>query len=259
MTEWNAAGYEQVSALQKQLADDALASLLLKGTERILDIGCGDGRITAEVAQRVAQGSVLGLDPSRNMIAYAQQRFAPAQYPNLRYTAGDARALNFMAEFDLVISFNALHWVHEQVTALKGICAALKPRGQTLLRFVPRGARPNLEAIIEETAHTPRWASYFAGVPAPYAHFTPDEYRALAQSAGLRVIDISLLDSSWDFKQSAGFKAWARVTFVEWTRHLPKDDVDAFIDDSLARYARLIGDDHTFKFYQMTSVLTPNG
>lgn len=257
MTEWNAAGYEQVSSLQKQLADDALASLQLTGAERILDIGCGDGRITAEVAKHIPRGSILGLDPSHNMIAYAQQQFPPAGNPNLRYISGDARTLNFKAEFDLVISFNALHWVHEQETALRGICTALKTGGRTLLRFVPRGPRPNLEAIIEATARSPRWAKYFANSPAPYAHFTPEEYRVLAQSAGLKVIDISMLDSLWDFKVRAGFAAWAHVTFVEWTRHLPTEDVDAFIDESLTRYVAIAGDDHTFKFYQMTSVLTP--
>ncbi len=254
MTEWNASGYEQVSALQKMLADDALASLKLAGTEQILDIGCGDGRITAEVAKRVTRGSVLGVDPSRNMIEYAQQRFKPTEYPNLKFAMGDARTLNYRAEFDLVISFNALHWVHEQETALRGIRAALKPGGRTLLRFVCQGPRKNIEAVNEETALSPRWVKFFVNRRAPFLHFTPEGYRALLPGAGLKELSMNLMDSAWDFKTRKGFTTWANVTFVPWTQYLPKEETAAFIADSLDHYARVAGDEHTFKYYQLTVV-----
>ena len=69
MAEWNAGDYNQHSSLQVAMAQERLDSLVLKGTERILDVGCGDGKRTVQIAARVPGGSVLGVDPSEPMIA----------------------------------------------------------------------------------------------------------------------------------------------------------------------------------------------
>src|SRR5687767_2281707 len=84
MSEWNATAYNQISALQAAMANEELARLAFKGDERVLDVGCGDGKITAEIATRVPRGAVLGVDPSRNMIEFATSHFA-ATRPNLRF------------------------------------------------------------------------------------------------------------------------------------------------------------------------------
>ena len=69
MTEWNASEYDRLSALQATMAEEALSVLKLQGNERILDVGCGNGKTTAEIAARVPQGSVTGVDASAEMIA----------------------------------------------------------------------------------------------------------------------------------------------------------------------------------------------
>src|ERR1700751_1168879 len=109
MTEWNASEYARISTLQAAMAEEVLALLELKGNERILDVGCGNGKVTAEIAARVPQGAVVGIDPSQEMIAFASSHFGPAIHPNLRFQVADARHLPFQEEFDLVVSFNALH------------------------------------------------------------------------------------------------------------------------------------------------------
>src|SRR5262245_6859953 len=156
MTEWHANDYYCQSSLQQAMAEDQLERLKLEGGERILDVGCGDGKITAEIAARVPRGSVLGVDPSRDMITFASSRFGPPGHPNIGFEVGDARRLPFRDEFDLVVSFNALHWVPEQDAALDSIRAALKSAGRALLRFVPAGPRESLEDVIEEVRHRPR-------------------------------------------------------------------------------------------------------
>ena len=87
-SEWNAAGYERISALQQQMAADALALVSLAGTETVLDVGCGQGKVTAAIAERVTRGRVVGVDPSHDMIEFANAHFAA---PNLRFEVGDAR------------------------------------------------------------------------------------------------------------------------------------------------------------------------
>src|ERR1700742_1106606 len=141
MTEWNATEYAQRSGLQVAMAKEVLALLDLEGSERILDVGSGNGRTTAEIAARVPNGFVVGVDPSHDMVDFASSHFGPAVVPNLRFEVGDARRLPFRGEFDLVVSFNALHWVPQQDEALRCIHAALKPGGTAQLRMVAKGER----------------------------------------------------------------------------------------------------------------------
>lgn len=260
MTEWDAEQYSQRSALQKAMAAQVLALLNLNGTERVLDVGCGDGRITAEIAARVPRGSVIGVDSSHNMIDLAGNRFGPETNPNLRFQVGDARKLLFSEEFDLVVSFNALHWVPEQDSALHAICSALKPGGAAQLRLVPIGERKSIETVLEETRLSSKWSRYFSGFHDPYLRLTPEQYAAAAERNGFRVERIQTQLQAWDFETRASFLGFTSVTMVEWTRRLPEPEKLRFINEVLDRYRSVAadkpGEENTFKFYQMDVTLT---
>jgi trans-aconitate 2-methyltransferase len=260
VTEWNAAEYARLSALQAAMADEVLNLLRerLRGDERILDVGCGNGKVTREIAALVPRGSVVGVDASAKMIEFstAANSGNPSgsrSLPNLSFEVMDARQLTFREEFDLVVSFNALHWVAEaeQPLALHGIRSALKPNGTAQLRLVSRGTRKSLEDVLEETAHSARWKKYFGGLRDPYLHMTPDAYTALAEHCGLRVDRADANDHAWDFGSPAAFAAFGTVTFVEWSQHVSDSERPDFVADALNRYAPIAGDDHTFRFYQM--------
>ena len=258
MTEWNAPGYNRISKLQEAMAAEVLALLDLKGTERVLDVGCGNGKVTAQIAARLPQGEILGIDPSRDMIAFAGTHFTAA-HPNLHFQVADARCLPFHEEFDLLVSFNALHWIPEQKEALCSIRSAMKPDAIAQLRLVPKGNRKSLEDVIEETRLSSRWTKYFQNFRDPYLHLTPEQYASLAKQNGLRVRKIHTADKAWDFGSRAAFEAFGAVTFVEWTRFLPEAESSAFAIDVLDRY-RLVtserpGEENTFKFYQMDITL----
>jgi trans-aconitate 2-methyltransferase len=261
MTEWCASDYSRQSSLQQAMAEEQLGLLTLRGDERILDIGCGDGKITAEIAVRVPRGSVLGVDPSADMIRFASSHFDPKEWPNLRFEVADARKLPYQQEFDLIVSFNALHWVLDQAQALASIRAALKSDGRAMLRLVPRGERKSLEAVIEDVRKRPRWADYFPGFRTPYVHFTPEEYRSLAERSGLRVLGLTVQDKAWDFKSREALQAFGHATFVEWTRHVPAGEWPEFISEVLDAYqvvaAERPEEANTFKFYQMQVTLEP--
>ena len=259
MTEWDAQAYNRVSALQQWLAEKSLAGLQLEGDERVLDLGCGDGKVTVEIAQRLPRGSVIGVDASHAMIAFAAQHFSADTCSNLEFRVVDAAHLSFADQFDLVVSFNCLHWVHDQEAALRGIRAALGASGRAQLRLVPQGARKALEDVIEDTRRAPSWAAYFPDYRPPYLHLTPDAYCALAEDCGLRVDRLDVQQEAWDFGSRDAFVHFANATFVEWTRLLPRDRHGAFIDEVLDRY-RELGDGspdqaNVFTFYQMEVVL----
>jgi len=259
MTEWNASEYARLSALQAAMAEEVLALLDLKGNERILDIGCGNGKTTAEIAARVPNGTVLGVDASAAMIAFAAAHSDSA--PNLKFAVADARHLAFEQEFDLVVSFNALHWIPEQAQALQSIRSALKPDGLAQLRLVPKGERKSLEDVIEETRLSPRWIGYFTTFHDPYLHLTPEQYGELAEHCGFRVRHTHIGARAWDFQSRSAFLAFGSVTFVEWTQHLPEAERLVFVTDVLDRYRSVAadapGEENLFRFYQMDITLSP--
>lgn len=259
MTEWNASGYSRIAQLQEKMAAQALGLLKLKGTERILDVGCGNGKVTAQIAARLAGGSIVGIDPSTDMIAFASSQFPSATHPNLSFKVADARSLPFRDEFDLVVSFNALHWIPDQDAALSSIHRTMKPNSTAQLRLVRAGKRKSLETVIEETRSSPRWASFYQDFHDPYLHWTLEQYATAAERNHFRVQDVRTEDQAWDFTSREAFIAFGMVTFVEWTKRLPENQKLAFVIDVLDRYrvvaAEKPGEENVFKFYQMDVTL----
>jgi len=259
LTEWKAVESSRRSQLQEAMASEVLALIDLVGTERVLDVGCGDGKITAQIAGRVPRGSVIGIDPSSDMIAFASTRFPPSTQSNLLFEVADARRLSYRNEFDFVVSFNALHWIPDQDAALQSIRATMKRGARGHFRLVPAGERKSLETIVEETRLSPKWLSHFAGFHDPYLRLTPEQYASAAERNGLRVVRIHSEAHAWDFHSRDAFFAFCAVGLVEWTRRLPTDLTSAFINDVLDRYQSLKdvrpGDENTFRFYQMDLAL----
>ena len=236
MTEWKAAEYARRSQLQEAMASEVLALIDIAGTERVLDVGCGDGKITAQFAARVGEGTVVGVDPSREMITFASSHFPRSTHPNLRFEVADARQLSYRNEFDFVVSFNALHWIPEQDEALQSIRATMKRGARAHFRLVPTGERKSLEAVVEEARKSPRWTQYYAGFRDPYLRLTPEQYADATERNGFRVVRIHTDAKAWDFQSRDAFHAFCAVGLVEWTRRLPPDLSAAFINDVLDRY-----------------------
>jgi trans-aconitate methyltransferase len=94
---WNAEDYAANSAAQQTWARELIAQLHLRGDEHILDVGCGDGKVTAELARAVPKGSVAGIDASPEMIRFARKTFPPGKHPNLKFQIMDAREISLAA------------------------------------------------------------------------------------------------------------------------------------------------------------------
>ncbi len=132
---WNAAQYARIGRFVADLASQVIDLLNPKPGERILDIGCGDGALTAQIA--AAGAKVTGVDSSPSMVAAAQLRKL-----DVRQLSGEV--LDFDHEFDAAFSNAALHWMHNQDAVLSGIHRALKPGA----RFVAEmGGHGNIAAI----------------------------------------------------------------------------------------------------------------
>ncbi len=150
---WNAEDYAQHSRPQQKWARELIGKLRLRGPESVLDIGCGDGKVTAEIAYLVPDGRVVGIDNSPAMIALAAERYPRHRHPNLLFRRMDAAALTFSGQFDVVFSNAALHWIRDHRPVLAGILQALKPGGRIVLQMGGRGNAAQMLAISERTLY----------------------------------------------------------------------------------------------------------
>ena len=256
---WSGADYARHSSLQAAMADEVLSTLPLQGDEQLLDVGCGDGKLSARIAARLPLGTVLGVDASADMVAFARQQFGGSG--NLRFEVRDARQLNFDAAFDRVVSFNALHWVPQQDEALRGIRAALKPQGRAHLRLVTRAALTSLEEVAEALRREPAWALHFAAFSDPYLRLDAQQYGELAARMGLETISSHSEMKRWDFGSEEAFFGFCNAGFGAWTQVLPEDRRSDFVRAVMQRYEALIeaafGERHCFHFMQTDLLLAP--
>ena len=256
MADWDGTGYERISGLQRHLARQTLSQLVFRGDERVLDVGCGDGYITRSIAARLPRGSVVGVDASPRMIEAARSHADPPG-TDVGFRIGDVRDLPFVAEFDVVVSFNALHWVIDQVAALTAIARALRPDGRVVVQQVCGGPRPSLESTAMTVCATDRWRAYFTGFAVPFVHVDPARYPAIAAAAGLRVTDQLVEDDRWDFGSRRAFVDWCTVGFADWTVRLPGGQVAAWVDEVVSAYQSLLGEPGVFGFLQLRAELRP--
>lgn len=254
MTDWSGEDYARVASLQRAVLEEAKAGLALAETDRVLDVGCGDGYLTRAIADTVARGYAVGADASQRMIATAHVAATPSP-SGPWFVVADARRLPFGQHFDAVVSFNALHWVPEQQRALAQIAAVLRPGGRALIQMVCAAERKSIEAVAMDTSRTARWAPWFDGFTAPFVHPDADAYGALAASAGLTLTSVEVTDREWDFGSRNRFAQWCAVGSTAWTDRLPVEERERFTEDQVDAYEAVVGTPGRFRFTQMRAKL----
>ncbi|TYQ01511.1 UNVERIFIED_ORG: trans-aconitate 2-methyltransferase [Gordonia westfalica J30] len=255
MVDWDGARYAEVSGLQRMVAEESISGLTLAGNERLLDVGCGDGFITMLLAERLPEGSVVGVDASHRMIDRALAR-VPSDLLRVQFHVDDVLSLPFDADFDLAVSFNALHWVHDQGEALRQIARSLVDGGRAVLQMVCATDRPSIEDIAMQVAADPRWAGSFEGFSAPYEHAEPARFGELAAAAGFSVDDLTMKDLSWQFDSVEDFRAWFAVGSPDWRSRLPESQADRFVAEVVEKYQSVVGEPALFRFGQLRASLT---
>ncbi len=240
---WDPDIYRASSANQQRWGQALLARLRLQGHETVLDIGCGDGRLTVRLARRVPRGYVVGVDRAPAMIRAARAAFSRRMYPNVHFLIMDARALGFRATFDVVFSNAALHWVRDHRSVLRGIRASLKPGGRALLQMGGEGNAAPVVQVLEALRQTPRWAPYFRDFVFPYGFYGPRVYRAWLLEAGLQPQRVVLLPKDMVHEDAHMFALWLRATWHPYTRRVPRAMRAAFIQEAVHQYLKRVPPD----------------
>lgn len=233
---WNAKDYEKNSGAQQTWARELLAHLQLTGTEAILDLGCGDGKVTAEIASLVTHGSVVGVDNSRQMIELAQEKYPSNQHPNLSFQVMDASELSFENCFDLAFSNAVLHWVKNHQPVIQGLYKSLRTGGKILLRMGGKGDAEGIISVMDEVRTSNKWAQYFADFELPFTFMAVDDYHTLLNDAGFSIIRVQLIPKNMMHDGKSGLKGWIRTTWLPYTGRIPEEMKDEFIEDAVTTY-----------------------
>jgi trans-aconitate methyltransferase len=234
MHRWDPDDYMRSSSAQFNWAMTLIAELDLKGKESILDIGCGDGRITAALAEMVPKGQVIGVDLSPEMIRHAAKRHSGV--PNLRFQVADASHLHFEEKFDLVVSFACLHWVKDHLPVLRGVRASLVPGGHFLMQCGGKGNAARILDLTGEIIASPPWQEYFTDFAFPYNFYGPAEYRIWLEEAGLIAQRVELVSKDMIHQGQAGLEGIIRTTWLPYTERLPAHLRERFVKEVAARY-----------------------
>lgn len=225
--EWDAAKYSEQSQAQAVWADEVIARLALKPDDRVLDVGCGDGKLTARIAEHVPDGFVVGIDSSESMIALARARFGGLAR-RLEFNVMDASELRFSGEFDAVFSNAALHWIRDHRPVLRGIHAALRTDGRVRMQMGGRGNAAEVLAVVDEVRSRPEWAAYFAAFTFPYNFYGPEQYEVWLEEAGLVPERVELVSRPMRHTPEQ-FAGWLSTTWMPYTGRVPDEKRDRFV------------------------------
>lgn len=233
---WNAAEYAANSCVQQTWARELIAKLDLRGDEHILDVGCGDGKVTAEIARAVPNGSATGVDASVEMISFAEKTFPKTRVSNLDFLAMDARDIKFARKFDLVFSNAALHWVDDHQKFLAGAAAVLKPGGRLVVSCGGKGNAHDVFVTLRPELRAKPWREFFRRMPEPYFFYTPDEYKKWLDKAGFKTRVLRLAPKDATYPGAEGFAAWLRTTWIPYVQRVPENIREEFIAAVTRRY-----------------------
>jgi trans-aconitate methyltransferase len=267
---WNAADYAANSVVQQTWARELISKLKLRGDERILDVGCGDGKVTAEIARAVPKGEVMGVDASPQMIEFAKAAFPSSAIRNLEFRVMDARqinAANFSSPsrsqkeerrsqlsksksltplrreegeetmaFDIVFSNAALHWMDDHQAFLRGASSVLRSSGRLVVSCGGKGNAHDVFVALRPEMRLKRWREFFRKLEAPYFFYSPSDYEKWLPKFGFKTRKVRLAPKDATYAGREGFAAWLRTTWLPYTQRVPEELREEFIGAVVERY-----------------------
>jgi len=238
IAKWNAKDYHENSSIQFEAANNLLSKICLNGHESILDIGCGDGKITALISEHLPRGKILGIDLSPEMIHFAQMKFPRSEYPNLAFYVEDGAKIDYHNEFDLVFSSFALQWIVQSDFFMEKIKRTLKKNGK-LVATMPLGISKELEEASQEMINHPNWSEYFVDYSAPQRFDSADkEYAKMLISSGFKIIHFKTISHIKKFDSREQFEDYV-FQWYPYILYIPSDLKCLFFKEVIDKYLKL--------------------
>lgn len=232
MNKWDAKAYSKYSKSQELWAKELLKKIVINKDDSILDIGCGDGKIT-NLLSNLTSSTVTGIDFSEDMI-----RLAKVSYEKPIFTKMDAQKMNFIDEFDIVFSNAALHWIEKHETVLYGIYSGLKSQGKILLQM---GGEGNASMIFKALENLKiEYGEYFKDFVFPYSFHSDSYYLKLLKKVGFVECDVKLIPKDMIHDNMDAFKGWLETTWFPYLQCIPEDIRGIFLQKWVELYLDLV-------------------
>ncbi len=196
-------------------------------SKEILDVGCGEGRLTALFAANLPHTSIVGCDVSKTMIEYALRHHVSS---NLSFIEMNAENLDFQQKFDTVISFSCLHWVRNQKRVISQIFNVLKPGGKALLVATPASSNNDFKTVCSKVILSFRWLPYFLTFRSVHSFHTEQEYKKLLMDTGFLIDKIQINPTKLTFKNRDELEPFLKAVLTP-LQHLHPSNQPAFLED----------------------------
>ncbi|PKL48676.1 MAG: methyltransferase type 11 [Nitrospira bacterium HGW-Nitrospira-1] len=223
--EFDGKKYEKASTHQKEWGAKLIAELGLRGSERVLDLGCGDGTLTAQIADLVPAGEVIGIDASQGMIDIASQKHRD----NMRFILMDINHLDFAEQFDVVFSNATLHWVCDHQRLLRNVKRALRDAGVLRFNFAGDGNCSNFFKVIKEAMDHGAFSKYFGDFEWPWYMPPVEQYRSLVEQSGFKDAHVWGENADRYFPDVENMIRWVdQPSLVPFLARVPEEDKTPF-------------------------------
>ena len=224
--EWDAATYDRIAGPQARWGSSVIERLPLRGDERVLDAGCGSGRVTQLLLERLPTGHVVALDGSAAMLDEARRRLA-AYGDRVDYIRADLTApLPVTPPVDAILSTATFHWVLDHDALFRHLAAVVLPGGRLVAQCGGRGNIASVEAVLDELGEGSHRVHLFAG---------PEETEARLVAAGFTDVRCWLEDAPTTFDSRTEFETFLATVIlrVSLARRAPEER---------AAFVRLVAD-----------------
>jgi trans-aconitate 2-methyltransferase len=181
--DWDAATYDRLAAPMTRWGREVVDRLDLRGDERVLDAGCGTGKVTAMLRERLPNGEIVALDGSASMIGIARERLGEER---IQYVVADLlRPLPVDPQVDAVLSTATFHWIPDHDTLFANLADVMRPGAQLAAQCGGRGNIASVEAALRDMGESFEGRKHFAG---------PEDTRERLERAGFTDIEAWLQD-----------------------------------------------------------------
>jgi trans-aconitate methyltransferase len=220
VTEWNAASYHKVSGPQTRWGQKVLARLSVRGDERAIDAGCGSGRLTGELMERLPHGRLIAIDRSWSMLMTARANLRPAFGHRVSFAQVSLPAIPFSSWADLVFSTATFHWIKDHQALFLNILRALRPGGRLMAQCGGGANLTGAHALAAQVMHAEPFAAFFRDWPGPWEFASPDVTAERLTAAGFVDVDTSVEPAPTTLATEEDYREF--VTTVIYHPHLER-------------------------------------
>ncbi len=225
--EFDGKQYAAVSRHQKEWGAKLVAAFQFHGHEQILDLGCGDGVLTRQLAELVPQGRVVGVDASQGMIDQARTH----RQRNLAFVLMDINHWDLDDCFDVIFSNATLHWILDHHRLLADVYKHLQPSGIARFSFAGQGNCSNLIRILKEVMSKDQYDAYFENFTWPWFMPGVDEYKKLLGQFSFQKTNVWLENADRKFPAANELVGWIdQPSLVPFLKQIEGPDKENFRD-----------------------------